>query len=451
MRWGWSLVILCALSAPGLHPCFAEAGPGSAVGSVLGRWEQASAGLLGVGPLEHRRLFYLHHTEHSAHEISLLNEFRGPISAEDLAGRFDWSLERTGEVILLAGEPVDQVEKLFYSRVIVSLDAKTHLPHSIMFSGRDRSDQGEPLAVVLSPRVGEPGLLPPVPGARPLQYVSRNEDVPRRPSPVRVVEHITGKLLPRPDLPAEVEHALRVWETSALEIQSLHANVKRFTYETENLIERRAVGEFSYSNPPAIHCALKPAVLSSHEQSARRTSTGAAFELLPSPAETWEYSAGEIRLPHPPSPAVIVFHHAGGRPSSIQTASHENIRTNAGDEMIPPWDLLFHPSPKALADRFLIRLTGNEHLMTWSFIPRQRNDLGQFREMRVLLDNTTWLPFAVKLVNPRGDIETVYTFQYTQVERPQLSSRESQLLPIKPDAPKLQPAPTALHGFPESP
>ena len=50
---------------------------------------------MGVGPMEDRRLYYLYHQNHSAHEIALVNEFRGPVSAADLQKRFEWSLRRT--------------------------------------------------------------------------------------------------------------------------------------------------------------------------------------------------------------------------------------------------------------------------------------------------------------------------------------------------------------------
>jgi hypothetical protein len=125
--------------------------------------------------------------------------------------------------------------------------------------------------------------------------------------------------------------------------------------------------------------------------------------------------------------------------------SHEKART-FGDQVIPPWDALFQVSARALAERFLIRVTENEHLTTWEFVPRQRKDIGQFREMRVLVDNVTQLPSAVKLLNSRGDLETVYTFQYTEVRRQEPQEREPELLPLKQQPTKLPPAPTDLHG-----
>jgi hypothetical protein len=399
MRWGWSFVLLCALFAPSLDACAAEDRFPASAGSVLSRWERASAGLLGVGPMEHRRLFYLHQEARSAHEIALLNEFRGPVSAADLARRFDWSLQENAGQIVLLGSPVDDVENLFYKQITVAIDPETSLPQSVAFAGSDPAATSEPLAVVLSPRVLEPNLLEPDQSARPLQFAARDEKTPGQQSPVRVVEHVTLKPAPLPELPAEILHALSLWEASAQKVQSLHAHVKRFTYDTVAQLEHRAVGKFSYSSTPQIHCTLKPAAIDPQAVSHKRTPEGTAFQLMPSPAEYWQYTAGEIQFSHTPGRPVFVLHQSGA--NRMRLVSHEEART-FGDQVIPPWDALFQVSARALAERFLIRVTENEHLTTWEFVPRQRKDIGQFREMRVLVDNVTQLPSAVKLLNSRG-------------------------------------------------
>ena len=434
MRWGW-FALLCAFAAPGLSACLGDAG--SEVRSVLNRWEQASSGLLGVGPMEHRRLYEFHHAAYSAHEISVLNEFRGPISAGDLTRRFEWSLEKAGEELLLAGKPTDDVERLFYKRFLVSIDPKTHLPQTVQFEGRNPTETRDPLAVVLSPRTEEPNLFLPAPSARPLKYVSRDEKTPRLHSPVRIVEH-TAKAPAGRDLPPEVRNALRNWESSARETLSLEANIRRFTYEAGTHVEQRAVGELSYASEPVVRCTLRPAPIDPAERSHRRTADGGAYDLMPAPAESWHYTPSEIRFFHRPGEPAFVLHHTAGR--AVRAVSHELAPIDLREHVIPPWDLLFRVSATSLAERFHVRLCENEHLMTWSFIPRQPGDVGGFREMRVLVETTTWLPTAVQLLNPGGDVETVYTFHYTQVRRQKPAGAEPALLPIEPDPQPLLPA-----------
>ncbi len=441
MRWGWFIVALCAQAAPSFHIGFAEDAPEACPScplAVLNRWEEASSGLMGVGPLENRRLFYLHQATHSAHEIAILNEFRGPVSAADLGKRYDWSMKQTGGQIELIGKPVDEVEKLFYKQLTVLIDPQTHLPKTLRFAGIEHLVRNEALAVVMSPRLEPPSTFPPTQSARPLQVASRDEETSAQNPLVRVVEHIALMPAPLPELPADLKRSLSLWETSARQVQSLHANVKRFTYESQNHVEQRAEGSLSYVNTPAVACTLKPAEIPPQELSRRTTDDGTAYVLLPSPAEYWQFVPTEIRFSHDPNRPALVLHRTVENANRVRIVSHEEPQTATADreQIIPPWDLLFHVKAESLAERFHIRLAQNNQTTTWEFVPRRGSDFGRFREMRVLLDNTSCLPQSVQFLNPRGDIETVYTLQYTQVQRQESPAEAPRLLPVKSEFPQ---------------
>lgn len=451
MRWGWPLALVCALGAPSLHQSLAQDDSGSArltVGHVLAQWERASSGLLGVGPMEHRRMHYLHGADHSAHELAVLNEFRGPVSAQDLSQRFEWSLKESDGDFVIVGRPTDEVEKLFYRELTVAIDPETHLPRTVGFSGTNAEESREPLAVVMSPRIEEPHRFPHDPDARPIQVAS-NEPPSARRSPIRVVEHITTGAKGKPELPADAEHALKVLETALGEVRSFHAHVNRYTYEIQNHIEHRAVGEFSFVAPFTMQCALRPASLDPKATSHKRTPDGAAFELLPSPAEYWQYTPAEIRFSHHPNQPAWVLSHKSGDANQVRIVSREEHQA-AGHEgtIIPPWPMLFHPNALELAERFDIRMDEQQHMIAWDFTPRHAGDWGRFRLMRVLIDKASSLPKAVKFINKAGDVEMVYTFEYTQLQRQKPQGIEPEVLPIRPEVPKLEPAPTDLHGQP---
>src|SRR5690606_11348217 len=140
-----------------------------------------------------RGLYHVHQAAHSAHEIALLNEFRGPVSAADLKQRFAWSLQERGKDIVIVGTPTDEVEKLFFQKVAVTLDSQTRLPKTVRFQEANPQAQPKDLAVVISPRREPPRFLPDG-TVRPLQFASREQPARRGDSPVRVVEHVT--LLP---------------------------------------------------------------------------------------------------------------------------------------------------------------------------------------------------------------------------------------------------------------
>lgn len=451
MPWRWPLALVCAIGAPSLPFALAQEQADfseTPVGLVLTQWERASEGLLGVGPLEHRRLHYLHGANHSAHEIAVLNEFRGPVSADDLTRRFEWSIRATTAETILIGRPTDEVEQLFYRELTVAIDPKTHLPESVRFTGTHADGAREPLTVVMSPRIEEPNRFRDDPHARPLKVASHDDGYENH-SPIRVVEHVTPKSSVKPELPADVVHALTVLETNLRQVRSLHANVRRYTYETQSHIEHRAVGELSYASPTTVDCTLKPCPIDPHATSHRRTTDGMAFELLASPAEHWQYTASEIRFSHPPHQPAWVLSQAGGHPQPIRFVSREEHQATDGtNPMIPPWPMLFHANALELAERFHIRIADQQHMATWDFTPREPGDWGRFRQMRVLFDNSNSLPKAVQFMNASGDVETVYTFQYAQIQRHVPFGIEPEVLPPRPDMPKLEPAPTTLHGLP---
>ncbi len=259
-----------------------------------------------------------------------MNEFRGPVLAADLARRFEWSLKETADETVMVGRPTDEVEQLFYRELTVAIDPKTHLPKSVSFEGNHAGQTGEPLAVVMSPRTSEPNRFPQDPNAHPLEVASRIDDSPRDRSPIRVVEHIARKAPVKPELPIDVEHALKVWETALGEIHSLHANVKRYTYETQSHVEHRAEGELSLSAPGVIQCTLRPSRIPPNATSHRRTSGGVAYELLPSPAEYWQYTPTEIRFSHHSNQPGWVLTHTGDDSKRIRTVSREVHPTSAG-------------------------------------------------------------------------------------------------------------------------
>ncbi len=415
MRWGWSAAVVFALITPFLPS--GRAGDSDESGcflieEALDRWEHASAGLMGVGPMEDRRLFYFYGRHRSAHEIALVNEFRGPVSAADLQKRFEWTLRQAGKNVVMVGVPTDVVERLFYKRCEVTLDPKTHLPRAVRFAEPGRNRMSEPLAVVASPRYEEPRRFEPAAPLHPVQAASREGHLPR-PSPLKVAEHVVLKPVPEPHFPADLRQILRTWETAGREVQSLKARVQCSTYDHHAQIEHRSEGELTYS-ARGVRCTLKPAKLSPNQTSARTAADGSPYQLSPAPAEHWESAPREIRL-----------------------ASHQKQPQEAD---VPAAPLLFPGSVGHLAERFQIQATQAPHadsrFQRIQFLPRQNGDC----EMEILLETSTGLPRAVKLVGPAHDQERVFAFDYTEINR--------QTRPLQSETPKREPAPTDLHGQP---
>ncbi len=451
MRWGLSIVFVCAVAST---PLFAgdkvRATPASSAKlspqQVLTHWENASAGLLGVGALEHRRVYYLHQNTHSAHEIAILNEFRGPVLAEDLVKRFDWTLKPNKGQWVMIGTPTDEVEKLFFQQLTVVLDSQTHLPSSVQFAGLDNKKPSKTLAVVMSPRWQEPNRFPSDVSAKPIPIASHNPRPIPDVSPVRVVEHVTLRPVPQRHLPVEVQSILTAWETASKQVHSLDATVKRHTFENQNRVEHRAEGGLTFTTPAQVECQLKPAKITASEVSQRLKADGVPFELLPSPGENWKYTPEQIRFAQKPGEQGILLTQNGQVPNTVRQASHQE--TTNSERVIVPWRMLFQVSATDFAERFDIRLGHAQRGACLVCFPRRGNDVGQFGQMNIYLDPTDWQPYSVELVNRQGDTETVYHMSYNHVLWHVPFIQEPTLVPIPEEAVKLQPAPTTLHGQP---
>lgn len=453
MRWGWSAVLVCAIGASLSQPGYANDSARSfpvSVEDVLNEWEFASRHLLGVGPMEHRRLYKAHHATHSAHEIAVLNDFRGPVTAADLKRRFDWSLQGRGRETVITGIPQDEVERLFFQKVAVTLDPETHLPKSVGFLGRDSKQSDEALAVVPGPRIAEPKRFQPAENARPLQLAQRNERHQRSKSSVRVVEHVTLMPVPKPEIPKKVQDLLMSWETSAQAIQAVDAKIERRVFERRQHVEHRASGEFAYRVPPIVHVTLKPADLAAIQTSKRTNAAGVPYELLPSPAEHWEYTPGGTTYFRHPGDSAFAIDPVGQNANRARLAATENCSPAPSPhrQIQPPWLMLFEASASQLSDRFAIRLNDDLQPAALEFVPKRAGDQGQFRLMQVQFDQETELPEVVRLHNQQGDREMVFTFRYTRIEKRETTRAEPKLQPVKGGDVKLKPAPTELHGQP---
>src|SRR5687768_14837998 len=89
---------------------------------VLGRWALASRAHLPVIEAERLRLRYAA-PRRSGQEISLTCELQGPVNADDLARRYHWSVTDDADAVELTAIPKDRLERLFYDRFTVTLDA----------------------------------------------------------------------------------------------------------------------------------------------------------------------------------------------------------------------------------------------------------------------------------------------------------------------------------------
>ena len=118
---------------------------------LLRRWSLASQAHLPVTDAERLRLKY-DAPKRSGQELNLVCELQGPIDDADLARRYDWTVTDDSDAVSLTAVPKDRLERLFYERFTVTLDASNWRPAAVRFETHGRREHS---VVALRPWVAE--------------------------------------------------------------------------------------------------------------------------------------------------------------------------------------------------------------------------------------------------------------------------------------------------------
>lgn len=176
--------------------------------AILDGWAAASKAHLPIPEAERMRLRYAF-PGRSGQEISLTAELQGPVDAADLARRYAWTADRSAGAILLTASPNDALERLFYDRFTVALDAATLRPVSICFSGAN-GKPGDALALKpwVDDEVGGAIHLAGFDGehtaAKPIRTADLSDE-----SPVRFTSEVPSPLPPLPTPCRGIDEPLR--------------------------------------------------------------------------------------------------------------------------------------------------------------------------------------------------------------------------------------------------
>ncbi|MGH7201395.1 MAG: hypothetical protein ACREJB_12370 [Planctomycetaceae bacterium] len=146
-----SLSIAVVMSSPWM-PVFGQDAPAEVpahIRMVLVRWETASRRLRPLTDAERALLANEHEGRYSAHEFDVACRLSAPVTADELAARFEWTgREHLGPQVRLTARPRDEIEALFYGEARIVLETATHLPESIEFLSRDGTRSSKPLPLM---------------------------------------------------------------------------------------------------------------------------------------------------------------------------------------------------------------------------------------------------------------------------------------------------------------
>ncbi|MBC7821954.1 MAG: PASTA domain-containing protein [Planctomycetaceae bacterium] len=237
------------------------------------------------------------------------------------------------------------------------------------------------------------------------------------------------QLRPAPDVlrvnnvPPDLMKILKDWELSSAKIKKLEGKHRRWEYDYVFKVLKRNTGVFYYESPDKGRIDLEPVPNPEPPKNVKNppppvekdkkhwlTGKEMDFELSPGPAERW-YCNGQLITQVD---------------DQSKTATQMVIPPQAQGEHISdgPLPFLFGmPAAKAI-QRYDMKLINEDKKTSKAWIearPRWQSDRANYKLATIILDLKTFLPDAVRLIDPAGTKETAFKFGELEVNSKSLT------------------------------
>jgi TIGR03009 family protein len=230
---------------------------------------------------------------------------------------------------------------------------------------------------------------------------------PARVEPEQITPRVAPPAIAAPQEPIspELEELLKEWEDKSSLIKVLKGEHQRTVYNLVFEVEQRANGVFYLETPDKGRIELVGVKPGKTEKSKRTNpKTGSLFRLEEGRGEKWICSGQEIIAINDEEKTYEIM----PLPKNIQG---ENIIKS-------PLPFLFGMKAEEAKQRYLMTLKSNtKEQAVIGIIPRLDSDRQNYTEAIVILEKAHYLPTAVKLYDPSGNLETVYRFDNVKINQ----------------------------------
>lgn len=219
----------------------------------------------------------------------------------------------------------------------------------------------------------------------------------------------TAEVAPGPQKPSrELWQLLTDWANGSASIKTLSGKHERHVYDDTFFVEKISNGEFFYEGPDKGRIDIlevqisEPMIARRNEPGARveRTPAGKPYELKTDDSTRWICDGTRVfEIDERQKQARVV--------NLPPTLRGQNI-------MNSPLPFLFGLPPEKALERFNMTLVEDarpeNNYVRLSATPRLRQDADNWSSAEIFLDTQSFLPIAVKLVDPPKTKRTVYKF-----------------------------------------
>jgi TIGR03009 family protein len=235
-------------------------------------------------------------------------------------------------------------------------------------------------------RTAQPRGIRPTSGRAPAKSTAGSEK-PARPTEQPLL-HVDPRL----------DQILIEWETKSAKIKKLSGNFKKIVYDEVFAVEQHGDGEFYYEAPDKGAYEVKGINFPKGTTSKKTDKQGNPFQLGALQDERWVCTGKEI---YQIDDAAKKYRMVNIPPES----QGKNIIDG-------PLPFLFGMKAEQAKRRYYLQLhEKSSDKMIWLIVkPRFRQDAENYQLAEVMLDPKTFLPTAVRTIDPTGNKVTVHTF-----------------------------------------
>ena len=213
---------------------------------------------------------------------------------------------------------------------------------------------------------------------------------------------------------------LQDWEKQSAKVQKLYGDIHRIVYDSVFMTEKRAKGTFYFSGPDRGAFRVE-GVRPQSPVGTRKNAQGQPYTPKADDPEHWICTGKE----------VLKFDHVQ-KMYEIFVIPPENRGTAIMDTPLP---FLLGMKVDQARLRYKMKLLKSPNPDTYMIevLPRMQKDIANYRIAIVMLDKATFLPSAVKMIDPTGNKETVLVFKNIEQNK---QPRNALFQPIDPSDPR---------------
>jgi len=220
-----------------------------------------------------------------------------------------------------------------------------------------------------------------------------------------------------------LEQILKDWELTTSHFKKLAGEFSRFKYDATFEVEIRANGKFAYEAPDKGYYELRGAVIDKADVSKKVGKDGIPFAIMSDGAERWVCTGKDV---------IRIYD---------KDKTYEKVPIppeSQGENMIDgPLPFLFGMKAEQAKLRYKLsldtkRMKSNPSEIWLNVIPKWEKDAKNYQRATVIIEAKTFLPKAVKLVDPSGQ-ESVHRFENLEVNSGGFIQQIFRANPFKPN------------------